>query len=136
MRLSRLAAIGCAAALGCFPFDGGEHHLDGPYYLRATDVPEQMALYHRVGSDGGVERVPSTVFAAGWDARHLIAKRHPGGNRSVTEYYILERAKDTARREPAASVAGPFTEEEFAAARRRLGVASTLDFSMLLHELQ
>ena len=138
MRLACLRAALATITLGpaCFPFGGGERGLDGPYYLGATDVPEQMALYRRVDDALGVQRVPPTVFAAGWDARHVIAKRHPAGDRARVEYYILDRGRDGVAREPAASVTGPLTAAEFATARRRLGVHPAVDFRVVLRDLE
>lgn len=120
----------------CFPFSAGEKQLDGPYYLWAADTSEQMALYYRVSEGTGVNRIPSTVFAVGWDAKHIIAKRHPYNDRSVTQYYILERAKDSAMADPGASVTGPLSVEQFEAQRPVLGVAPTLGFSYTIPSLQ
>jgi hypothetical protein len=135
-RSARLAAAVLLALAGCFPFDGGEVRLDGPYHLWAADVPEDMMLYHALGGDVGVGRVGPTVFAAGWDARHVIAKRHPDRDRVVTEYFILDRAKDGPTADPDSVVTGPLTAAEFAAARARLGVSPALAFTVVLRDLE
>ncbi|MDB4905991.1 MAG: hypothetical protein JWO05_775 [Gemmatimonadetes bacterium] len=124
------------APLSCFPFGGDEHSLEEPYYLAATDVGTQMTLYRRVGKDGGIGRVEPTVFAAGWDKHHVIVQRHPGGDRSRTEFYIIDRSKDAPNCGPEASVIGPFTAAEFSEARRRAGVDSTLAFTLVLKSLR
>lgn len=135
--LVRAAALAASLALaGCFPFDADEVPLDGPYFLWAADISADMALYYRLDHDGGVGRVDATVFAVGWDARHLIVKRHPANDRAVVEYFIVDRAKDGPTADPKATVTGPLTAAEFAAARRRLGVDSALDFRLVLHELE
>jgi hypothetical protein len=127
--LRRLALASVLLLPSCFPFSGGEQQLDGPYYLFATDVPEEMALYYRVSPEGGVKRIAATVVAVGWDEHHLIAQRHPDNDRSVTEYYILERAKDSALADPQASVLGPLTAEEFDSQREVLKVAPSVEFN-------
>jgi hypothetical protein len=135
-RAGALAAVCMLVATACFPWSGGEHALEGPYALYATDVPAQMELVYAVGRDAYVQRVPATVFAAGWDATHIIVKRHPGGDRTRTEYYILDRRRDGPYAEPARSVVGPLTATEFAARRAELGVARSLDFRLTLHNLE
>lgn len=136
MRVRTLALAVSFSALGCFPFDGGEHRLDDEYFLRATDIREQMALYRHVSDGNGIQRVGATVFAAGADAKHVIVQRHPTGEPRRTEFFILERAKDTPHADPDASVTGPLTRSEFERARQRLGVAPTLGFSVVIDELR
>ncbi|HET9493904.1 MAG TPA: hypothetical protein VFR15_06710 [Chloroflexia bacterium] len=132
----RIASLFVSLALSaCFPLDGPEHRLDEQYYLWAADISEQMALYRQLPENGGIERVGQTVFAAGADRRHVIAQRHPQGDRTRTEYFILERAKDAPLADSKTSVRGPFTKEEFEQARVRLGVAPTLSFSVVLERL-
>ena len=66
----------------------------------------------------------SMVVAYGWNADFIIAQRHPDGDSSVTEWYILtviERA-----------VHGSFDETEFQQARQDLGVPAALDFSQTI----
>ena len=89
-----------------------------------------------VGSNVDVTRVRATVFAAGWDAHHVIVKRHPGGDRTRTEYYILDRRKDGPQAPPRQSVVGPLTAAEFATRRTALGVAPSLTFRLTLHDLE
>lgn len=122
--------------LSCFPFSGDEKHLDGPYYLWEGDVSEDMALYYRVNEDSGVNRIPSTVFAVGWDKRHIIAKRHPNNDRSITEYYILDRSKDAPLADPSTSITGPLTGEQFEVQRRVLGVSPSVEFSYVARSLE
>jgi hypothetical protein len=126
--LAALLAFNLALS-ACFPFSGGEEHVDGPYYLFATDVAEDMALNYRTGPEGGVRRIPPTVYAVGWDERHIIAQRHPANDRSLTEYYILDRTTDSALAEPEESVVGPLTAEQFRDQREVLGVSPALGFT-------
>ena len=137
-RVLQLAAtISLLLSSSCFPFSGDEYPLDEPYYLAATDVSKQMSLYRRIGKDEGIGRVEPTVFAAGWDKHHIIVQRHPNGDRSRTEFFILDLAKDDApERAPSVSVTGPFTAGEFAEARTRAGVAPGLSFTLVLSDLK
>lgn len=129
-RVLRVAVlVGMLPLSACFPFSAGEEHLDGHYYLFATDVAEDMALYYRTGQEGGVRRIPPTVHAVGWDERHIIAQRHPENDRSVTEYYILDRTKDSAFADPEDSVVGPLTAEQFRDQRAVLDVSPALGFT-------
>ena len=137
-RLPALVLQSAAICLisACFPFSAGERHLDGPYTLYATDIAEQMELDYAIGHGAFVERVPPTVFAAGWNARYVIVKRHPNGDRARTEFYILDRSKDGPLVDPGVSVTGPLTAAEFDARRRELSVDSTLSFRVVLPELE
>jgi hypothetical protein len=77
--------------------------------------------------------VPATVFAAGWNKKYVVVKRHPFDDRTKTEYYILDRARDTPVADPSVSVEGPFSAEQFAARQRRLG---GIGFQLTLHNLE
>jgi hypothetical protein len=111
-----------------------ERRLDGPYSLCAADT-EETALCHDMGEDTFQHRVRAVVFAAGADPRHVIAKRHPPDDRSVTEYFIIDRARD-GRLADSAAVTGPLTAAEFAAARRRMGVSPSLQFTLVQRHLE
>jgi hypothetical protein len=159
LRFAGLLAI--LAVAGCSQLGAGEVRLVGPYYVVAATSRQDMALYYAPGREGRVGqwipgpsrlrsaerrsvsardslhlRVGPTVFALGRDDRHIIVKRHPGGDRSITEYFILTRAVDTASSGKAAAVTRPLTAAEFADARRRLGVSETLGFSFVLRDLE
>ena len=136
MRTRRLCCLALLGAGACSLFDYESHRIDGPYELVAIDVPSQMHLAYDIGDGASVGRVPATVFAAGADARHVIAKRHPDGDRTRTEWYILVRAQDSASADPSASVIGPLTEAQFGAERKRLGVAPSLEFTVVRRNLQ
>jgi hypothetical protein len=111
-----------------------ERRLDGPYSLCAVNS-EETALCHDTGADTFQDRGPAVVFAAGADARHVIAKRHPPGDRAVTEYYIVDRARDGSTADRRA-VTGPLTAAEFVAARSRVGVSPSLRFTLVQRHLE
>ena len=125
-----------ALPLACI-FDSEEHALDDTYYVGSIDLVDSMSLYHRVNSQSGIRRIGPTVFAAGLDSQFVIVKRHPAGDRSKIEYFLLDRSKDDSpTHDPTTSVSGPFTEQEFAAARARARVSPALQFTLVLRKLQ
>lgn len=52
------------------------------------------------------------VIAVGEDARWIVAARHPGGDRSVTEYYYFLKAVGDSRT-GSEKVEGPFRDDQF-----------------------
>ena len=97
-------------------------HLVGPYSLSAIDVEQQMAVYYDFPDGGGIGRIEPVVFSVGWDKRYIVAKQHPSGNRSVTDFYYLDMTKDSKYAEPTNSVVGPLTEAEFLRKQRELSL--------------
>lgn len=75
--------------------------------------------------------VPPTVFAAGFNDRFIIVKRHPKSDhqidRSTTEFYVVSVSDG--------QVHGPADQEGFPALRARLGVPASLDFSRVVEQL-
>ncbi len=104
------AALMLALGLAC----GGigvavEVPLEGSFSVSATDADE----------DAAVGAVPPTVYAWGDDEHHVIVKRRPRKQPDAPlEWWILTvegRVTD-----------GPFSDDEIAAARERLGVSPDL----------
>ncbi len=120
----------------CFPWDAGGRKLDDTYELHAIDTREDMALYHRLPNGNKIGRIERTVFAVGWDSSHLIAKRHPTRDRTRTEYYVLERRKDSPSSDPSESVRGPYDSLAFDRERSRLGVNPQLRFQHVERDLE
>lgn len=112
---------------------GKESNVDGPYYLVAIDAPNDMSVSYRVGQGGYVERIPPTVFAVGWNQEYLVAKRHPNGHSSVTQYYYLIRGLDSMYAEPRVSVRGPLSKQEFELVKRENDLP---DFALTLKDLE
>jgi hypothetical protein len=121
MRRLPIAMIVLAVLLAGCGFVHDEH-LVGPYYLTAVDTDEQMSLGHALAGGERVGRVDETVFAVGWDDRYLVAKQHPKNDRRVTNYYVVDRARDRADADPAASVTGPLSEAAFLAKKAELSL--------------
>jgi hypothetical protein len=99
--------------------------------LVACDVDEQLAVTDfRPG--GGGRLVPATVFAVGWDASHIIAKRHPAEglrvDKSLTEYFIVVVSERKGY--------GPFDAQEFGVRRDSLNVSPYLAFTRVYRDLE
>lgn len=90
-----------------------DEHITGPYRLIAVDVDAQMSISYDLGDGSAIGRINETVFAFGYDKRFIVAKQHPNGDRSVTNYFYLDMSKDSKYAEPADSVTGPLTKEQF-----------------------
>jgi hypothetical protein len=79
--------------------------------------------------------IGQTVFAVGWNAEFIIAKRHPSEgteatkiNKSVTEFYILNVATE--------KLVGPLNEVEFWKQRSLLGVPGDLGFTLVFADVE
>ena len=108
----------CALAVGgC---DVRNEKLVGPYVLVAIDTESQMSVSYDVGGGASVGRILPVVFSVGWDDRYIVAKQHPGEDRSVTNFYFLEIAKDAKYGDQFKAVTGPLTERQFLAAKATL----------------
>ncbi len=87
-----------------------------------------------------------TVFAAGYDARYLVAAVHPeyckpgengctkfGMNPLVTQYWYVTRQSDERQKLPYKGINGPFGAEQFASEKHRLHLP---EFSIRFRELE
>lgn len=99
-----------------------DEHITGPYRLIAVDVDSQMSISYDLGDGSAVGRINETVFAFGFDERFIVAKQHPNGDRSVTNFFYLDMTKDSKYAEPTDSVTGPLTEKEFESEATRLNL--------------
>ncbi len=113
-------------------FDHDEK-LIGPYRLTAVDMSEQMSVDYGLDGGSAIVRITETVFSVGWDERYIVAKQHPKNDRSITNYFYLVIADDSPYANPAASVRGPFTAEEFAQKKKKLGLP---DFTRTIKSLE
>jgi hypothetical protein len=125
-----IAAIATLFLAGC---DAYHKHLVGPYILIAIDVEEQMSVSYDLGDGGSIGRIEPVVFSVGWGKRYIVAKQHPGGNRSITDFYYLDMTKDSKYAEPTNSVVGPLTEPEFVQKQRELGLPN---FTLTIKNLE
>ncbi len=111
-----------------------EEPLVGPYVLVACDVREQMAIGER--QEHGVSGlVPQCVFAAGFDATHIIAAQHPlktgsyfDVDKSKSNYWLV-RVRD-------GHVEGPLDEPAFPRQRAAQSVSPSLTFTRVFDDLK
>ena len=105
--------------VGCGKYSMDTYWRSGKYILIAIDAPGQMSLVvdDQSGMSSGL--VGPTVFSVGADDRHIVVKQHPstdaygGFNRSITSYFIVDRAVGSAPSDRQKAVLGPFNEAEF-----------------------
>lgn len=113
--------------------DSGTPWESGPYKLQWLDDPDSVSLLQVEGDHHLVEVVPPQVFAVGLDARYLVAKQHPGGDKQQTHYFIIDRAFETGPRLDPARVTGPLTAAEFQLRAKQWGLPP---FSKVLASLE
>jgi len=113
----------------CGLIDSGVEWRGGPYSLVWIDNPDNIALCRDDGGTGCTGMVDAMVFAVGWDGHYAVAKQHPQGDRSKTNYYIIESRK--AQKNDV--ITGPLTEQEFMKKSREMGLPK---FSKVLESLQ
>jgi len=109
-----------------------DEKLTGNYRLMSADAPEQMSVCYSHDKGGSV-RIGETVFSVGWDNRYIVAKQHPNNDRTITNYYYLEMAKDSMYAQPSTSVTGPLTALEYASKQSELKLP---DFTRTLSDLE
>ena len=108
-------------ASGCFAwFDFGVEWQDGKYALTWVDSYRSMSLSYSTGADSWGTVVESQVFAVGSDQRYIVARQHPKGNRSITMYFIVDKARQPPWPDLAKTVVGPLSEQAFAAKQSEL----------------
>ena len=99
-----------------------DEHITGPYRLIAVDVDDQMSISYDLEDGSAAGRIDETVFAFGFDGRFIVAKQHPNGDRSVTNFFYLDMTKDSKYAKPSDSVTGPLTERQFESEAERLNL--------------
>jgi len=106
---------------GCFAwFDFGVEWQDGNYALTWVDSYNSMALSYSTGPDRWGTVIESQVFAVGSDERYIVARQHPQGSRSVTMYFIVDKAQPPNSRDLTKTVVGPLSEQAFATKQAEL----------------
>ena len=111
---------------------------DEKYCLVAAEGLGQMNLSFE-DDDYFSELVGPTIYAIGTDERYLVLKQHPGKgesgafDRTVTNFYIVERTASSNLEDRQKGVRGPLTQEEF----EKLAVSLSLPkFSKTFPELE
>ena len=123
--MTRLATIGCLAAsavgllVGCNGISLDTYWRSERYVLLAIDAKGQMNLSFDLGNGTSVSLVDATVFSIGANEKHIVVQQHPSTdafghfNRSVTNYWIVERTQSPNFAERQKGVRGPLTQSEF-----------------------
>jgi len=117
-----------ASTFSCSLFDAGTEWQDGPYALLWIDLPENVQLAYHQGKGGWAPLVEYRVFAVGSNSRYIVAKQHPNGDKSITNFYLIDRSKDEFH-----CVQGPMNELNFSKASKDLGLPT---FTKTLHSLE
>jgi hypothetical protein len=114
-----LLLITSGAITGCGKYSLDTYWRSGNYVLIAVDTRGQMNLAIDDKSGMSSALVGPTIFSIGADARYIVLKQHPskdgfgGFDRSVTNYFIVDRAVSTVAENRQKSVSGPLDENEF-----------------------
>jgi hypothetical protein len=112
-----LMLIACSLLLSsCFGlFDHGTEWRSGPYGLAWVDDPGDVTLSYDVGKGGWAILVDSCVFAVGANQQYVVAKQHPGGDKTITNYFIVEIRAGLPVRDRISknAVIGPLDEKAF-----------------------
>ena len=119
----RLLALLCALLLSnCAWFDSRIEWRHGRYALLWVDLPDEVRLSFDVGDGAWGTIVEPRVFSVGANERYVVAKQHPGGNRSITNYYIVEIRTVAPSGDWKEGVTGPLTEQAFDEKAKTLGL--------------
>ena len=111
--MRRAVLLLCAAlAAGCY-FDSGIPWRHGRYGLLWIDDPHRVRLSVHAEGTSWFGLVKPIVFAVGADDRYIVAKQHPDGNKSITNYFIIEIPKDSPSTKIDHTVMGPLTADDF-----------------------
>jgi len=122
-----------SGCLGSCNFDSGTPWRSGPYALTWIDSPNDVWLEYRRPGGGSDVRVDPRVFSVGRNALYVVAKQHPGGDRSVTNFFIIDATREAPRAERSDVVRGPLSEAEFQRLSHELGLPP---FTKILASLQ
>ena len=108
------------AISGCGLFDSGVIWKGGPYILGWIDIPENVTVSYDLGKGTSIGRIDQCVFSVGWNGKYLVAKQHPGGDKTITNFYIIDAKKDNSNADPSKVVIGPLTEAQYLAKSKEL----------------
>ena len=120
-----LAAFPVVTSVGCFLDD---YWSSGRYKLWAIDDYRNMDLVFYIGDGAGIGLVGPTVFSIGADDRYVVVKQHPrqdyfsAPDRTVTNYFVVERTASSSPVVAQELVQGPLTEEEYEELEKELSL--------------
>lgn len=128
-----LIGLGLASVLSCALFDSGTPWQSGPYKLTWIDDPASVSLLFTPTKQMSLELVPPQVFAVGIDARYLVAKQHPNGDKSITNFYIVARSFERSSSFDSRALMGPMNAQTYSTQSKALGLP---DFSKTFPSLE
>ncbi len=73
------------------------------------------------------------MFSVGYDGKYVVAKQHPHGRKSITNYFIIDAQKDSKMASNKDVVIGPLNEQEFQKKVKELNLPA---FTKTLESLQ
>jgi hypothetical protein len=126
-----LWTLSCLTACGLF--DSGVPWKSGRFQLMWIDLPDQVTLSYDLGGGGSIGLVDYTVYAVGSDVHHIVVKQHPRGERSITNFYIVDVNSSALPLHPERAVTGPLTQAQF---DERAILTSLPRFTTILETLQ
>jgi hypothetical protein len=112
----------CLILAGCGLFDSGTPWKGGPYKLVWIDDPKAVTLSYDAGKGASIPRVEEQVYSVGYDGRYVVAKQHPNRDKRITNYFIVDAAKDSKMANNKDVVIGPLNEEEFKTKSKELNL--------------
>lgn len=99
------------------------------YVLLAVDAKSQMTLSFDLQDGSALGLVGPTIFSIGSDDKYIVVKQHPATNavassfdRSITNYFIVERNHSSQYEDRQKGVRGPLKKEEFDRLRSSLSL--------------
>ncbi len=108
--------------------------LNDRYYLEARDINENMELCYLDENGYGFTIIFRTIYAVGQNESFIIAKQHPDGLRTKTNYYIIP-IKEKISNKVEDNILGPMTQKEFIQKKQEIGI-SNLDFDLIYEQLK
>ncbi len=134
MRWRLLSVLGLLALTACgFAHD---EPLVGRYHLVGVDAREEMTLCWTFDNGSCHDLGRSTLYAAGYNDRYVVAAIHPQGARTAaTEYLIVTRepARESSEDGEPRNIATVTGEAQYAIAKARLGLP---DFTVVFDDLK
>jgi len=121
----KLILLATLLTTSCSFFDRSSE-IVGDYTFGYIDSRCEMTIFY-----GPIWQMDGQIYAIGWDEDFIIAKRNPDCNKSITDYFIIDIAKNSVGSEDSfLGVFGPFTENEFILKREYFGVPQTMSFTL------